>query len=145
MKEDPFDLERFISAQEGIYSQVLAEIKRGQKRSHWMWYIFPQIEGLGFSPISKHYAVKSLAEARQYLEHPVLGSRLLECAQALLEVKGRSADEIFGYPDELKLRSCMTLFAQVASPRSEFEQVLDLYYAGQPDQQTLLILKKLKT
>ena len=141
--DDPFDLNRFLRAQEGIYTQALAEIKSGRKRSHWMWFIFPQVEGLGFSPISKLYAIKSLAEARGYLEHPVLGKRLLECAGVLLAVKGRSAAEIFGYPDDLKLKSCMTLFAQATEPGSVFERVLAIYYDGKRDEQTLMILEEL--
>ena len=138
--EDPYDLNRFLSAQEGVYERALAELKGGEKRTHWMWFIFPQIDGLGFSPMSKRYAIKSLDEARRYLQHPVLGARLLECVQALLEVRGRSAAEIFGYPDDLKLRSCLTLFVQVAQPGSVFEQALEKYYRGQPDEQTLSIL-----
>lgn len=144
MSDDPYDLLRFIDAQEGIYPQALDEIKHGHKRSHWMWFIFPQIEGLGSSPMSKRYAIKNLAEARQYLGHPVLGARLLECAQALLEVEGRSAAEIFGYTDDLKLKSCMTLFAQVAEPVCVFEGVLEKYYRGQQDKQTLRILRELE-
>lgn len=137
---DSFDLERFTHAQESVYAQALAEIKSGCKRSHWMWFIFPQIDGLGFSERSKYFAIKSLAEARQYLQHAVLGKRLNECAQALLEVKGRSSAEIFGYPDDLKLKSSMTLFAQVSEPGSIFENVLEKYYAGKPDELTLELL-----
>jgi uncharacterized protein (DUF1810 family) len=143
LNESLFDLNRFVSAQVGIYAQALAEIKNGQKRSHWMWYIFPQVDGLGFSAMSKRYAIKSLEEALQYLQHPLLGSRLVECAQALLEVEGRSAAEIFGYPDDLKLKSCMTLFMQVAQPGSVFEGVLEKYFHWKQDEQTLKILGKL--
>src|SRR5512134_731959 len=123
-RNDPYDLNRFISAQEGIYDRVLAELRGGQKRTHWMWYIFPQIDGLGHSPTTRHYAIKSLEEARRYLSHPVLGARLVECAESVLAVQGRSASDIFGYPDDMKLQSSMTLFARVAGPRSVFERVL---------------------
>ena len=112
-QDDPFDLARFTSAQEGVYTRALAEIRNGDKRSHWMWFIFPQIDGLGFSSTAKHYAIKSPDEARQYLAHPLLGARLLECAEAVLAVEKRSASDIFGSPDDLKLKSCMTLFESV--------------------------------
>src|SRR5690242_1980431 len=102
---DPFDLARFTSAQEAAYDRALAELRSGDKRSHWMWFIFPQVDGLGFSSTAKHYAIKSIDEAREYLSHPVLGARLRECAEAVLAVKGRSAFEIFGSPDDLKLKS----------------------------------------
>ena len=138
--DDPFELNRFLRAQEEMYTPALAEIKSGQKRSHWMWYIFPQVAGLGSSAMSKRYAIKSEEEARQYLEHPVLGSRLVECVQALLAVERRSAAEIFGYPDDLKLRSSMTLFSQVAQSGSIFESVLEKYFCGMQDEQTLRIL-----
>jgi uncharacterized protein (DUF1810 family) len=113
-QDDPFDLARFTSAQESVYDRALAEVRNGQKRSHWMWFIFPQIDGLGFSSTAKHYAIKSAEEARQYLMHPVLGPRLRECTEAVLAVNGRTASQIFGSPDDLKLRSCMTLFDSVA-------------------------------
>jgi uncharacterized protein (DUF1810 family) len=142
--DDPFDLCRFTSAQYAVYGRVLAEIKNGQKRTHWMWYIFPQLYGLGLSSISKRYAIKSIEEARQYLNHPVLGKRLLECAEAALTIEGRSASEIFGYPDDLKLRSSMTLFAFVATPGSVFVRVLDKYFNGEQDVATLNILKEMK-
>ena len=109
-------LERFVDAQRGVYPTALAELRAGAKRSHWMWFIFPQINGLGHSATTKFYALKSLEEARRYLAHPVLGPRLEECAQAVLAVEGRSVSEIFGYPDDLKLKSSMTLFARVAGP-----------------------------
>src|SRR4051794_25842805 len=137
---DPFDLARFTSAQEGVYARALAEIRRGDKRSHWMWFIFPQIDGLGFSSTARHFAIKSAEEARHYLAHPVLGPRLLECAQAVLAVEGRSASEIFGSPDDLKLKSCMTLFESVARQDSLFGQVLDKYYQGKRDARTHEIL-----
>src|SRR3954471_2301881 len=106
---DPYDLSRFLQAQEDDYEQALSEIAGGRKRSHWIWYIFPQIDGLAFSSTSKFYAIKSIEEARAYLDHPILGPRLRECAEATLGVEGRSAAEIFGYPDDLKLKSCATL------------------------------------
>jgi uncharacterized protein (DUF1810 family) len=137
---DPFDLARFTSAQEAVYARALAEIRAGDKRSHWMWFIFPQIDGLGFSSTAKHYAIKSVEEARQYLAHPVLGPRLLECAEAVLAAEGRSASQIFGSPDDLKLKSCMTLFESVAGQESVFGQVLDKYYQGERDTRTQEIL-----
>jgi uncharacterized protein (DUF1810 family) len=144
ISEDPFDLNRFIAAQDSIYDRVLAELRRGDKRSHWMWYIFPQISGLGFSLTSRQYAIKSIEEARAYLNHPVLGQRLLECAEILLAVKGRSASEIFGYPDDMKLKSSMTLFVCVSEPDSVFERVLKKYYKGERDVRTLELLDRLK-
>src|SRR4051794_16808187 len=111
--DDPHDLGRFVSAQADDYGQALAEVRAGRKRSHWMWYIFPQVEGLGSSPMSRRYSIRSLDEARAYLDHPVLGRRLIECAEAALGVEGRSASEIFGSPDDMKLRSSATLFASV--------------------------------
>src|SRR4051812_26402047 len=111
---DPHNLGRFVLAQEGVYEQALAEIRNGRKRSHWMWYIFPQFEGLGSSAISKQYSIKRVAEARAYLSYPVLGPRLLECAEAALRVQGQTAFEVFGSPDDLKLWSCATLFAHVS-------------------------------
>ncbi len=141
---DPHDLKRFIDAQEGVYETALAELTNGQKRSHWMWFIFPQIDGLGMSETSKFFAIKSIEEARQYLAHPLLGSDLKECTQALLRVEGRSALQIFGSPDDLKLNSSMTLFASVSSGDSLFQQVLDKYYHGEKDTRTLEILEQLK-
>ena len=143
-RDDPFDLGRFASAQEKVYHRALAELRGSKKRTHWMWYIFPQIEGLGYTPTTKHYAIKSLAEARQYLDHPVLGPRLLECTAAVLSIQGRSVSEIFGYPDNLKLRSSMTLFARVAEPDSVFARVLGKYYDGAHDVRTLRLLEKLR-
>lgn len=141
---DTFDLSRFIDAQDRAYDLALVELKNGQKRTHWMWYIFPQVDGLGYSATSKYYAIKSLEEARQYLNHPVLGQRLLECAEAVFAVESRSASEIFGYPDDLKLKSSMTLFAYIAVPGCVFSRVLDKYFNGEQDTLTLQILDKLK-
>jgi uncharacterized protein (DUF1810 family) len=138
--DDPYDLDRFLRAQEGDYDRALAEIRAGRKRTHWMWYIFPQLDGLAFSSTSKHYAIKSLAEARAYLEHPVLGPRLLECAEAAVGAEGRSATAIFGSPDDLKLRSCATLFACVSPPGSVFERLLEKFYGGERDDKTLRLL-----
>ena len=112
---DPYDLNRFVRAQEDDYERALSEITSGRKRTHWMWYIFPQLDGLAFSPTSKRYAIKSVEEARAYLEHPILGPRLLNCAEAAVGVEGRSATEIFGSPDDLKLKSCATLFSCVVA------------------------------
>ncbi len=138
---DPFDLNRFTAAQDGVYGGVLAELKSGRKRSHWMWFIFPQIDGLGHSPTAMYYAIKNMAEARAYLDHPVLGARIRECAEAVLAVEGRPASDIFGYPDDMKLKSSMTLFAAVAEDLdSVFNRVLDKYYGGGKDSSTLRIL-----
>jgi uncharacterized protein (DUF1810 family) len=134
---DPYDLGRFLQAQTDDYEQALREITSGRKRTHWMWYIFPQIDGLAFSSTSKHYAIKSLDEARAYLDHPILGPRLRECAEAVVRLEGKSAREIFGSPDDLKLRSCATLFACVSPPGSVFDRVLAKYYQGERDEKTL--------
>ena len=139
-EDDPHDLDRFVIAQDGAYDQALAEIRAARKRSHWMWYIFPQYDGLGFSSTSSRYAIKSLAEAEAYLGHPVLGPRLVECVEAAIQVEGRTASEIFGSPDDLKLRSCATLFSRVSPAGSVFERLLDKYFRGQPDEKTLRLL-----
>lgn len=143
-QNDPFDLNRFVHAQQPLYNAVLAELKSGRKRTHWMWFVFPQVDGLGHSPMSKQYAIRSEAEARQYLDHPVLGQRLIECAEAILAVQGRSASEIFGFPDDMKLQSSMTLFAAVTEPDFVFAQVLNKYFHGQRDQKTLKFLASQK-
>ncbi len=140
--DDPYHLQRFLDAQTDDYAQALAEIRAGHKRTHWMWYIFPQIDGLAYSSTAKHYAIKSVAEARAYLAHPVLGPRLRECAEAAIGVEGRSATQIFGSPDDLKLRSSATLFASVSPPGSAFERLLEKYYQGVPDGKTLELLGK---
>jgi uncharacterized protein (DUF1810 family) len=137
---DPHNLSRFVEAQQGVYERALAEIKSGRKRSHWMWFIFPQFEGLGFSSTSRLYAIKSTAEARAYLEHPVLGPRLIECATAVLGVQGKSASQIFGSPDDVKLRSCATLFAHVAPATLAFDQLIDVHFRGERDDKTLQLL-----
>lgn len=140
-RDDPYNLDRFVRAQEGDYEQALSEITQGQKRSHWMWYIFPQFDGLAFSSTSKYYAIKSRDEARAYLDHAILGPRLLACAEATLKIDGRSAREIFGSPDDLKLRSSATLFSRVSPPGSVFHRLLDKYYQGRADERTLRLLE----
>ena len=137
---DPYDLARFVRAQERDYEKALSEIRDGRKRSHWMWYIFPQFDGLGVSSTSIHYAIKSVGEAEAYLRHPVLGPRLLEIAQAAVEVEGRSALAVFGTPDDMKLQSCATLFASVSPAGSVFQRLLDRYFGGEPDDKTLGLL-----
>ncbi len=138
--KDPYDLSRFVRAQEDDYEQALSEIRGGRKRSHWMWYIFPQGDGLGFSSTSRRYAIKNIAEAEAYLSHPVLGVRLMECVEAVLGLEQRSAFEIFGSPDDMKLKSCATLFAHVSPPGSVFERLLVKYYSGEHDRETLRLL-----
>jgi uncharacterized protein (DUF1810 family) len=133
------DLERFVTAQQGVHETAMAELRAGRKRTHWMWFVFPQIAGLGSSPTARQYAISSLDEARAYLAHPVLGPRLREAAEAVLGVENRTASAIFGYPDDLKLRSSMTLFARAAGEPSVFQAVLDRYYDG-PDPRTVALL-----
>ena len=137
---DPFDLNRFVEAQTPVYRNALAELQAGAKRSHWMWFIFPQVEGLGSSAMAQRYAIHSREEALAYLAHPVLGARLRECAAALLQVTGRSIEQIMGYPDDMKLRSSMTLFAEIAPEEAAFQAVLDKYFGGERDAQTLRFL-----
>jgi uncharacterized protein (DUF1810 family) len=139
--DDPFHLQRFVAAQEDSYETALAEIAAGCKVSHWMWYIFPQVAGLGHSSMSRRYAIGGVAEAQAYLEHPVLGPRLTACAEAALSVPDKTVYEIFGSPDDLKLKSSATLFAHVAPPGSVFEQLLDRFYGGEADAKTLQLLK----
>jgi uncharacterized protein (DUF1810 family) len=136
--DDPYDLQRFVAAQDagGIYQHATAELRAGRKTSHWMWFVFPQIAGLGYSPVSRTYAITSLAEARAYLAHPVLGARLAECAAILAGLPDRTAEHIFGEVDALKLRSCMTLFIRAAPGEPVFRLVLDRYFGGVPDSAT---------
>jgi uncharacterized protein (DUF1810 family) len=141
---DPYDLERFVRAQATDYDQALSELREGKKRSHWMWYIFPQIEGLGLSPMSRQYSIKSAAEARAYFDHPILGPRLQECATVVYDIAGRSAFEILGAPDDMKLRSSATLFASI-SGGGIFEQLIQKYFDGQHDEKTLQALKSTVT
>ena len=136
------DLDRFVDAQLDAYTRALAEIRAGRKQTHWMWFIFPQIAGLGSSPTAQHYAIRSRAEAEAYLGHPVLGPRLIECAEATVALDGRSAAEVFGFPDDRKLRSSATLFAEVSPTGSVFERLLDKYFDGQRDEKTLQLLGK---
>jgi uncharacterized protein (DUF1810 family) len=137
---DTYDLNRFVAAQKDDYERALSEITGGRKRSHWMWYIFPQLDGLAFSATSRQYSIKSVEEAKAYLYHPVLGPRLLTCAAAAVGVEGRTATEIFGSPDDLKLRSCATLFACVSSPGSVFDRLIEKYFHGERDGRTLELL-----
>jgi len=134
------DLTRFTKAQEGDYEQALSEIKAGRKQSHWMWYIFPQIAGLGFSSTAKFYAIETKAEAESYLAHLVLGVRLIEISNAALKVEGKTANQIFGSPDDMKLKSSMTLFGALENTNPVFQAVLDKYYGGAKDQRTLELI-----
>jgi uncharacterized protein (DUF1810 family) len=127
---DPFELQRFVDAQDRVIDEVRRELKQGRKTSHWMWFVFPQIAGLGHSPTAQRYAIASLAEARAYLDHPVLGGRLRECAGLVNAVKGRSAHDIFGSPDDLKFHACMTLFDAASGGAGPFAAALDRYFAG---------------
>ena len=140
MKADPHKLDRFALAQQRVFEDVLTELRNGRKQTHWMWFIFPQVEGLGFSSTSRYYAIRGIAEARQYLQHPLLGARLVQCAETLLVVEGKTALEIFGSPDDRKLQSSMTLFALVSQPGSVFSRVLDKYFNGKKDNKTIAIL-----
>ncbi len=139
---DAFNLPRFLDAQEGVYDTVLSELRAGRKSSHWMWFIFPQIAGLGHSTLARRFAITSLDEAKAYLQHPVLGRRLRACTQLVLDVNGRSAEEIFGYPDHLKFRSCMTLFLTAATDNTIFKDALLKFFNGKLDTLTLDVLAK---
>jgi uncharacterized protein (DUF1810 family) len=138
--DDPHYLQRFVDAQSGVFEQALAELKSGAKRSHWIWFVFPQIEGLGRSETARRYAIASRAQARAYLAHPLLGARLRECAQTVCALRGRSVHEVFGSPDDLKFRSSMTLFAEVAGDEGIFKEALRKYFDGRPDELTLKAL-----
>jgi len=137
---DIYNLQRFLDAQSHTYDTVLSELRSGRKSSHWIWFIFPQIAGLGHSGMAQKFAITSLDEAKAYLEHPVLGPRLRACTQLVLDVEGRRAEEIFPYPDDLKFRSCMTLFLTAATDNALFKDALLKYYNGKPDQLTLDLL-----
>ena len=137
---DTFGLQRFIDAQQSIYQTVLAELRAGRKQSHWMWFVFPQLAGLGSSAMARRYAIESVDEARAYSAHPVLGQRLRECSQLASDIKDRSVEEIFGYPDHLKFHSCMTLFAQADSDPQVFERCLKQFFAGRQDAATLRLM-----
>lgn len=140
MNASDTDLQRFIAAQDPVYRQVGAELAAGRKTGHWMWFVFPQLRGLGLSTTARYFGLASRAEALAYWQHPVLGARLRHCTQLVLNVKGRTAHDIFGSPDDLKLRSCMTLFATVAPEEPVFAQVLLRFYGGAPDPRTLALL-----
>ncbi len=135
--DNEFDLERFVRAQAPVYAAVLRELRAGHKRSHWMWFIFPQIAGLGASDMAQRYAIANGDEAAAYLAHPVLGARLRECASIVAALDGDSAGDLFGHPDELKFRSSMTLFADVAPDEAVFQNCIDKYFDGEPDEATL--------
>jgi uncharacterized protein (DUF1810 family) len=137
---DPYDLQRFVDAQAGVYDTVLDELRTGRKRSHWIWFVFPQIAGLGSSPTSLRYAISSLAEAQAYLRHEVLGPRLRECARLVNGIEGNSIEQIFGWPDNLKVRSSMTLFARATNDNDEFVTLLAMYYNGEEDPATVACL-----
>lgn len=140
MPNDPHHLTRFLTAQQPLYHQALAELNAARKTSHWMWFIFPQLAGLGHSSTAQHFAIQSQEEAQAYLAHPILGPRLIECANALLKHDNKTATQILGTPDDLKLRSSATLFAQLTLPDSPFAQLLKKYYNNQPDPRTLQLL-----
>lgn len=139
---DAYDLQRFVEAQDPVFEQVRAELRAGRKTSHWMWFIFPQVRGLGHSPLACKFGIASLQEAKAYLEHPILGPRLRECTRLVNAVQGRSIEEIFGYPDDLKFRSSMTLFSEATADSQIFKDVLQKYFAGEPDRLTLQQLGK---
>jgi uncharacterized protein (DUF1810 family) len=137
---DPYDLQRFVNAQDRVYGSVLAELRSGRKRSHWIWFVFPQLRGLGHSTTAHRYGISSLDEARAYLTHPVLGPRLRECTRLVAHIDGRSALDVFGSPDDLKVRSSMTLFARATDDNADFRAVLDKFYDGQDDPATVELL-----
>ncbi len=139
-KKDEFDLERFVTAQAPVYHQALAELRDGAKRSHWMWFVFPQMAGLGRSTMAQHYGIVSLGEARAYLRHPVLGPRLEECVETMLSHGNRTAHEILGSPDDFKFRSCLTLFVAADPTVPSFRQALYQFYGGETDPRTLALL-----
>jgi len=137
---DPYDLQRFVDAQEQVFEQVRSELRTGRKRSHWMWFLFPQLKGLGSSPIAERFGISSRQEAEAYLGHSILGPRLKECTRLVNLVEGRSAEQVFGYPDYLKFRSCMTLFANATPSNEVFLSALEKFFGGQPDALTLELL-----
>lgn len=141
VERDPFELERFAAAQANVIARVKDELRAGRKQSHWMWFIFPQLAGLGFSPMAQRYAISSLAEARAYLAHPLLGARLRECTELVLAIHGKTAHAIFGSPDDLKFRSCLSLFAEAAPDEIVFNIALAKYFAGAKDPRTLALLR----
>lgn len=141
MMDDPFDLQRFVDAQEPVYSKVLEELQQGRKTSHWMWYVFPQIAGLGRSEMARRYAISSIEEAHAYFMHPVLGQRLVQCVRLLLDIDGSSAEDILGGVDAAKLRSCITLFFAASGGESVFEEALEMYFDGVPDMNTMAVFR----
>lgn len=141
---DPHDLQRFLSAQQDVHQQALREIRGGHKSSHWMWFVFPQLRGLGVSATSRRFGISGLDEARAYLAHPMLGPRLVEMAEAVMDLGSSSAQDVFGYPDDMKLKSCATLFAVVSPPGSVFERLLAQYFDGERDTRTLELLDDLR-
>ena len=134
----------FLEAQQNIYPQVVKELESGKKTTHWMWFIFPQIDGLGHSSKAKYYSIKTIEEAKEYLMHPILGKRLLECTNIIAGIENKTADEIFGYIDTIKLRSCITLFKFIAPEQKVFNDILKKYFNGEQDEQTLSILQRMK-
>jgi uncharacterized protein (DUF1810 family) len=134
---NPHDLQRYVDAQENVYETVVGELRNGRKRSHWIWFVFPQLRGLGSSPTAIHYGIASLDEARAYLAHEVLGPRLRECARLVAQIDGRSIEQIFGWPDDLKVRSSMTLFARATDDNADFLAVLEKFYGGEEDPVTV--------
>jgi uncharacterized protein (DUF1810 family) len=140
--DDSYDLHRFVQAQQDTYAQAVDELADGHKASHWMWFVFPQLRGLGRSPMAIRFGIASLDEARAYLDHPLLGSRLKECVRLVLRIDGRSINEIFGSPDDMKFRSCMTLFDLAAPQEAIFAQALQKYFGGTPDERTLTLLRQ---
>ncbi|MDR5739443.1 MULTISPECIES: DUF1810 domain-containing protein [unclassified Caballeronia] len=138
---DPFHLQRFVDAQAGVIDDVRAELSAGRKRTHWMWFVFPQIAGLGHSQMAQHYAIQSRAEAEAYLAHPVLGARLVELTGIVNGMRDRGIEEIFGYPDDMKFHSSMTLFARCAPDPAVFDEALRRYFGGRPDDATLARLR----
>jgi uncharacterized protein (DUF1810 family) len=142
---DLYDLQRFLTAQQAIHQQALREIRGGHKSSHWMWFVFPQLRGLGVSATSRRFGISGPDEARAYLAHPTLGPRLVEMAEAALDLDSSSAHDVFGYPDDMKLKSCATLFAVVSPPGSVFERLLAQYFDGERDTRTLALLEDLRT
>ena len=139
---DPFTLQRFVDAQDRVYGAALGELRRGRKETHWMWFVFPQLAGLGHSPMAQRFAISGLEEASAYLAHPILGARLVECTGAVNAITGHSAHNIFSSPDDMKFHSSMTLFSKAAAADNVFEQALDLYFKGKADQRTLDLLAR---
>ncbi len=136
--DDPYNLQRFIDAQASCFAQVRSELSAGKKRSHWMWFVFPQLQGLGSSPMAQHYAISGIEEAKAYLAHPLLGGRLRDCTSLVNAVSGRTVEDIFGYPDDLKFGSSVTLFAQASGPQNQvFQEALKKYFNGLPDKATM--------